>query len=221
MEFYIDSAHPEEIKEACKLGILSGVTTNPSLIARERNQSGKKFIDLVKEICTIVEDKPVSVEVLETNTENMLREARSISGLARNVVVKLPCIENSLLATRILTSEGIKTNLTLCFSALQALLVAKCGATYVSPFVGRIADIGQEEMGLIADIKQIYYNYQLPTKIIVASVRNPLHILYSAKIGADIVTVPFSVIGQLMKHYLTEQGLETFLKDTKNSQSDN
>lgn len=216
MKIFIDTASISEIKKIMEIGILDGITTNPSLIAREKLQTGKKFIPIVTEICEMFKG-PVSVEVLSTTSEMMIQEGRMLAAIAPNVVVKLPSIPESLKATKVLSTEGIKTNLTLCFSPLQAMLVAKAGATYVSPFVGRLDDIGEEGMRVIQDIKAIFFNYQYTTQILVASVRNPIHILNAARIGADIVTVPYSVILQLMKHPLTEKGLEVFLEDARNA----
>ncbi len=216
MKIFIDTASVTEIKNIIDTGILDGITTNPSLIAREKLQTGKKFIPIVTEICEAFQG-PVSVEVLSTTTKMMIEEARSLAKIAPNIVVKLPCIPESLKATKILTEDGIKTNLTLCFSPMQAMLVAKAGATYVSPFVGRLDDIGVEGMRLIADIKAIFFNYQYKTEILVASIRNPIHILEAARIGADVVTVPYAVIKQLMQHPLTDKGLQAFLEDARNA----
>lgn len=228
MQIFIDTANIDEIKAVKALGILDGVTTNPSLIAREKNRSNKKFRDIVKEICVelggfVIDGKtpippdleqfPVSVEVIKEDAEGMIDEGYKLAEIASNVVVKLPCTTEGLKACKTLSASGIATNMTLCFSANQALLVAKAGATYVSPFVGRLDDIGVDGMNLISDIKMIYYNYQLKTKILVASIRNPLHLTIAAKIGADVATIPANVIKQLMSHDLTEKGLAQFLKD--------
>jgi len=211
MKLFIDTANINEIREASALGIVDGVTTNPSLIVKE----GRDFIGVVKEICAIV-DGPISAEVISIKSDDMVREARELARIHKNIVIKIPLIAEGLKATKILSKEGIKTNLTLCFSATQALLAAKAGATYVSPFIGRLDDISQEGMQLIRDIKTIYANYGFKTEIIVASVRNPLHVLEAAKIGADIATVPYSVLMTLVKHPLTDIGLQRFLKDWEN-----
>jgi len=208
MKLFIDTANINEIREAAALGIIDGVTTNPTLIARE----GRDFIDVVKEICGIV-DGPVSAEVIGLRSDEMVREARPLSKMHKNIIIKIPITEEGLKATKILSKEGIRTNLTLCFSAGQALLAAKAGATYVSPFVGRLDDISQDGMALIREIKTIYSNYNIKTEIIVASVRHPLHVLEAAKIGADIATVPYKVLMMLAKHPLTDIGIEKFLKD--------
>ncbi len=210
MKIFIDTANIKEIKEAVALGIIDGVTTNPSLIAKENRQAK----DLLKEICSLV-DGPVSAEVISLQSEVMVNEALELSKIAKNIVVKIPLVKEGLKAVKILSSKGIKTNVTLCFSPSQALLVAKAGADYISPFIGRLDDISQVGMDLIRDIKQIYSNYNFKTEIIVASVRNPLHVVDAAKIGADIATVPFAVIEQLIKHPLTDMGIQRFLEDYK------
>lgn len=210
MKIFIDTASVEEIKEAVALGIIDGVTTNPTLIAKE-NRPAK---DLLKEICSLVPG-PVSAEVISLEAEGMVKEARELSKIAKNIVIKIPLIKEGLKAVRILSGEGVKTNVTLCFSASQALLVAKAGADYISPFIGRLDDISQKGMDLICDIKQIYSNYNFKTQIIVASIRNPLHVVDAAKIGADIATVPFAVIEQLIKHPLTDIGIQRFIEDYK------
>ncbi len=210
MEFFIDTADVAEIKAAHELGILDGVTTNPSLVAK----TGKPFKTVIKEICSIV-DGPVSAEVVSTDKEGILKEGRELAALAKNVVVKVPLIAEGLKAVRVLSSEGIKTNVTLCFTANQALLAAKAGATYISPFVGRLDDISTNGMELIEEIRTIYDNYEFETKILVASIRHPIHLKQSAIIGADVATIPFSVFNQLVKHPLTDRGLETFLADAK------
>lgn len=211
MKLFIDTANINEIKEANALGIIDGVTTNPTLIARE----GRDFISVVREICDIV-DGPISAEVVSLKAQDMVVEARSLAKINKNIVIKIPIIPEGLKATKILSREGIKTNLTLCFSPMQALLAAKAGATYVSPFIGRLDDISTTGMDLIRDIKTIFVNYAMKTEIIVASVRHPLHILESAKIGADIATVPYNVLMALVKHPLTDIGIERFLKDWQN-----
>jgi len=210
MKIFIDTANVKEIKEASSLGLIDGVTTNPTLLSKE-NRPAK---EVLKDICGIVSG-PVSAEVIGLNCEDMVTEARQLSKLADNIVVKIPLIKEGIKAVRIVSGEGIKTNVTLCFSANQALLVAKAGATYVSPFIGRLDDISQVGMDLIRDIKQIYSNYGFKTQIIVASVRNPVHVLESALCGADIATIPFAVIEQLIKHPLTDIGIQRFLEDYK------
>ncbi len=210
MKFFIDTANVKEIKEASEFGIVDGVTTNPSLIAREN----KKSDALLKEITSLVRG-PVSAEVIGLDAESMVKEARSLAKISDNIVIKLPLVKDALKAVSILSAEGIKTNVTLCFSAAQALLAAKVGADYVSPFIGRIDDTGSCGMDLIADIKKIYSNYGFKTRIIVASVRNPLHVVDAAKLGADIATIPFSVIEQLVRHPLTDIGIKKFLEDHK------
>jgi transaldolase len=210
MKIFIDSANIKEIKEAVDLGVIDGVTTNPTLIAKENRPAG----DLLKEICSLVSG-PVSAEAVSLEADTMISEARQLSKIAKNIVVKIPLVKEGLKAVRILSSEGIKTNVTLCFSSSQALLVAKAGADYVSPFIGRLDDISQKGMDLIRDIKTIYNNYGFKTKVIVASIRNPLHVVDAALIGADIATVPFAVIDQLIKHPLTDIGIQRFLEDYK------
>ncbi len=208
MKIFIDTADLDEIREAHAMGILDGVTTNPSLVAK----TGKKFKDILHEIVKIV-DGPISAEVVSLEHQGMLKEARDYASIHHNIVVKLPLTVEGLKAVKICTAEKIKTNVTLCFSANQALLAAKAGATYISPFIGRLDDISQVGMELVSQIKTIYENYQFKTQILVASVRNPTHILEAAMIGADVATVPFSVIQQLTKHPLTDLGLDRFLKD--------
>lgn len=208
MKLFIDTANVNEIKEANALGIIDGVTTNPTLIARE----GRDFIAVVKEICAIV-DGPISAEAVSVKSDDIVKEARILARIHKNIVVKIPITPEGLKATKILSKEGVNTNLTLCFSPAQALLVAKARATYVSPFIGRLDDIGQTGMDLIRNIKKIYGNYGFKTEIIVASVRNPVHVLESALAGADIATVPYNVLMSLVKHPLTDAGMEKFLKD--------
>jgi transaldolase len=208
MKFFIDTASVEEIKTAMEMGMVDGVTTNPTLIAK----TGKPFPEVVKEIVSLVPG-PVSLEVVSLDTQGMVDEARQLAKLGDNVVIKIPMTVEGLRAVRILRAEGIKTNVTLVFSALQALLAAKAGANYVSPFVGRLDDVGHEGMELVSEILQIYDAYGFETEVIVASVRHPQHVLQSALLGADIVTVPFKVIKQLAKHPLTDVGLERFLED--------
>ena len=208
MRFFIDTANIEEIKEANELGVICGVTTNPSLIAKE----GRDFIEVVKEITTIV-DGPISAEVISLDHKGMVEEADKLSKIHENIVIKLPMTLAGLNATKILSQKGIKTNVTLIFSATQALLAARAGATYVSPFVGRLDDIGQDGLSLIEEIVDIFNVNAIETQIIVASVRNPIHVAQAARMGADIATVPYKVITQMTKHPLTDKGIENFLKD--------
>ncbi len=208
MQFFIDSADVSEIRKALALGLCDGVTTNPSLVAK----TGRAFGDVLKEIVALVPG-PISAEVTATDAEGMLREARHYAKFGPQIVVKIPLIVEGLRAVKVLSQEGIKTNVTLCFSAVQALLAAKAGATYVSPFVGRLDDISQDGMALIADIVQIFRNYRFATQVLVASVRHPVHVLEAAKMGAHVATIPFSVIDQLAKHPLTDAGLKKFLAD--------
>ncbi|MCB0361155.1 MAG: fructose-6-phosphate aldolase [Bdellovibrionales bacterium] len=210
MKFYIDTALIEEIREANKRGMVDGVTTNPSLVAK----TGKPHNEVIKEICREV-DGLVSAEVLSLEASGMYKEGLELAKIHDNVVVKIPMCDEGLVAVRKFAADGIKTNVTLVFSPVQALLVAKAGATLVSPFVGRLDDVSQDGMELIGQIKQIYQNYSFQTQILVASIRHPIHILESALIGADIVTVPYKVIQQLTKHPLTDKGIEQFLKDAK------
>lgn len=209
MKFFIDSAEIAEIKELAAYGLLDGVTTNPSLIAK----SGRDFKEVIAEICSVVSG-PVSAEVAATDFDNMVREGEVLSKLAKNVCIKLPLTMDGLKACKYFSSKGIQTNVTLCFSAAQAILAAKAGATFVSPFVGRLDDIGQDGLSLIEEICQIYANYPaFKTEVLVASVRNPIHITSAAKMGAHVATIPGKVIKQLASHPLTEKGLETFIKD--------
>ncbi len=208
MKFFIDTANLEEIKKASEMGMVDGVTTNPSLIAKE----GCGFEERIKEICSIV-DGPVSAEVVSVDAQGMIQEAKELAKLAQNIVIKIPMTTEGLKATKSLGNMGIKTNVTLVFSPLQALLAAKAGATFVSPFVGRLDDISTDGMELISDIVQVYDNYNFATEIIVASIRHPMHVLESARLGADIATIPYKVIAQLAKHPLTDIGLEKFLSD--------
>ena len=212
MKFFIDTANVEEIKEANELGVICGVTTNPSLIVKE----GRDFIQVIKEISEIV-DGPISAEVISLNHEDMIKEAEKLSQIHKNIVIKLPMTSEGLKATKILSSKGIKTNVTLIFSATQALLAARAGATYVSPFVGRLDDIGQNGLELIEEISDIFSVSDIQTQIIVASVRNPIHVTQAARLGADIATAPFKVINQMMKHPLTDKGIEGFMKDWEGS----
>ena len=208
MKFFIDTANIDEIKKANELGMVDGVTTNPSLVAKEV----REFKGLIKEICDIV-DGPVSAEVVSLDAEGMVKEARELANLADNIVVKIPMLEEGLKAVKTLAQEKINTNVTLCFSPIQALMAAKAGAAYISPFVGRLDDISQIGMELVEQIITIYDNYGFETEVIVASVRNPTHVLDAALMGADIATIPFKVIQQLTKHPLTDIGVEKFLAD--------
>jgi len=208
MKFFIDTANIDEIKKGLELGLVDGVTTNPTLISKEK----RNFRELVEEICNIVEG-PVSVEAISLNKDEIVKEARELSKIAPNIVIKIPMTEEGLKAVRVLAGEGIKTNVTLCFSPTQALLAAKAGATYVSPFVGRLDDISHTGMELISQILTIYENYGFKTEVIVASIRHPLHVLEAALMGADIATIPFRVLTQLVKHPLTDIGIERFLAD--------
>lgn len=212
MKFFIDTANLDEIKEAAELGILDGVTTNPSLVAKEKYDIS--FKELIGEICKIVPG-PVSAEVVSTDVEGMMNEAHDLAKIASNVVVKIPLIKDGLKAVKRLKAEGIKTNVTLCFSPNQALLAAKAGASFISPFIGRLDDISTEGMELIEQIVTIYGNYGFDTEVLVASVRHPMHVVDAALLGADVVTMPFKVIDQLIKHPLTDIGLERFLADWK------
>ncbi|MFA5089718.1 MAG: fructose-6-phosphate aldolase [Candidatus Omnitrophota bacterium] len=210
MKIFIDTANVAQIKEAAELGIIDGVTTNPTLIAKERRPAE----GLLKEICALV-DGPVSAEAISMDTEGMVKEAEVLARISGNIVVKIPLTKEGLKAVNILSAKGIKTNVTLCFSSAQALLAAKAGAGYISPFIGRLDDIAHTGIELISDIKKIYGNYHFKTEIIVASVRHPLHVVDASKIGADIATVPFAVIEQLIKHPLTDIGIQRFLEDYK------
>ncbi|MDH3329726.1 MAG: fructose-6-phosphate aldolase [Desulfobulbaceae bacterium] len=208
MKFFIDTANIEEIKKGLDLGMVDGVTTNPSLVAKEQ----RPFEEILKDICSIVEG-PVNAEVVSLEADGMVKEGRQLAAMSDNIVVKIPMIEEGLKAVRRLSAEGIKTNVTLVFSSTQALLCAKAGAAYVSPFVGRLDDISENGMDLISDIMTIYDNYGYESEVIVASVRNPIHVVQSALIGADIATIPYKVIAQLAKHPLTDIGMEKFLAD--------
>lgn len=208
MKLFIDTANVAEIREAASWGLVDGVTTNPTLIAKE----GRDFVEVVKEICQIV-DGPVSAEVISQDAEGMLREAEPLLKIHKNITIKIPMTVEGLKAVKILSRQGAMTNVTLIFSPNQALLAAKAGATFISPFVGRLDDISHEGMELIADIMQIYRNYQFKTQVIVASIRHPLHVLASARIGAHIATVPYGVLRQLSQHPLTDIGIKRFLDD--------
>ena len=208
MKLFLDTAFVEEIKAAKEWGILDGVTTNPTLVAK----TGKGFMEVVQDILSMVEG-PVSLEVVAQDAQGMVKQARQLRSLGEQVVVKIPATQEGIKAVKILSQEGVPTNVTLVFQPLQALLAAKAGATYVSPFVGRLEDIGHDAMDLVFDIKHIFDNYGFETQIIVASVRHPKHVLDAARMGADICTVPFKVMEQLFKHALTDKGLELFLAD--------
>ncbi len=208
MKIFLDTANVEHIREAASWGIVDGVTTNPSLIARE----GRDFRGVVREICEIV-DGPISAEVISLDADGMVKEARDLAKIHKNIVIKIPMTVEGLKAVKTLSSEGIKTNVTLVFSANQALLAMKAGATYVSPFVGRLDDIGHNGMEIVAQILDMIGNYGFETEVIVASVRHPLHVLEAALMGADIATVPFSVLEKMVKHPKTDEGIDRFLKD--------
>jgi transaldolase len=208
MKFFIDTANIDEIKKAWELGVIDGVTTNPSLIAKEKKDPGVIF----REICAVV-DGPISAEIIGVTADEMVREAEELAKLHENIVIKIPMIEEGLKAVKRLFKAGIKTNVTLIFSPNQALLAAKAGASYVSPFVGRLDDISHVGMDIVSDIQTIYENYDFSAEVIVASIRNPLHVIDAALIGADIATIPYNVIGQLIKHPLTDIGLQKFLAD--------
>lgn len=208
MKFFIDTANVNDIRTANDMGIISGVTTNPSLIAKE----GRNFQDVVKEITDIV-DGPISAEVISLQAEGMIQEGRELAKIHKNIVIKVPITEEGLKAVKVLAEEGIRTNVTLIFSAPQALLAARAGAAYVSPFLGRLDDVGSVGMDLVADIASIFEIHDIDTEIIAASIRNPIHVLDAAKAGAHIATVPFNVIKQMLKHPLTDIGIERFLKD--------
>ena len=208
MKLFIDTANVDYIREANELGVICGVTTNPSLIAKE----GRDFIEVVKEITSIV-DGPISAEVISLEHEGMIKEARELAKIHKNLVIKIPMTLEGLKAVKVLNAEGIKTNVTLIFSSAQALLAARAGASYVSPFLGRLDDIGAEGMKLIEEIVDIFQMHGIETEIIAASIRNPLHVINAARIGADIATVPYDVIVQMAKHPLTDNGIARFLKD--------
>jgi transaldolase len=210
MKFFIDTADVKEIREAAAMGLVDGVTTNPSLVAK----SGRKFRDVLLEICDIVKG-PVSAEVVSVKHDEIMKEARELAALRDNIVDKIPLIPEGLKAVRTCANEGIKVNVTLCFSATQALLAAKAGATYISPFVGRLDDISTDGMQLIGEIVEIYDNYDFATEVLVASVRSPMHVQQAARMGAHVATAPFSVLMQLAKHPLTDIGLAKFLEDWK------
>ncbi|AVP56169.1 fructose-6-phosphate aldolase [Clostridium tetani] len=210
MKFFIDTANVEEIKKVAKWGVLDGVTTNPTLIARE----GRDLKEVIEEICSIV-DGPISAEVISLESEKMVEEAKELIKIHKNIVIKVPMCEEGLKAVSELTKLGIKTNVTLIFSAQQALLAAKAGATYVSPFLGRIDDIGSFGIQLVEDIVTIFTNFGIESEIICASIRTPIHVLECARVGGDIATVPYKVFAQMLKHPLTDRGIEQFLEDYK------
>jgi len=211
MKFFIDTANPGEIRKAYEMGVIDGVTTNPTLISKEN----RNFKSLIEEICGIIKGLPISLEVLSLDTEGMIKEARNLAEMGANIVVKIPMTAEGLKAIKVLVSEKIKTNTTLVFSPTQALLAAKAGATYVSPFIGRLDDISQTGMDLVEKIVTIFNNYHFETEVIVASIRHPIHVLKAALIGADVATIPYKVIEQLVKHPLTDIGIDRFLEDWK------
>lgn len=208
MKFFIDTANVDEIREANEMGMVDGVTTNPSLIAKE----GRDFKEIIQEICRIV-DGPISAEAISLDAKGMIAEARDLAAIHKNIVVKIPMTIEGMKAVRTLSAEGIGTNVTLVFSPLQALMAAKAGATYVSPFVGRLDDLSQDGMELVEQIVNIYDNYGYQTEVIVASIRNPIHVLETGLIGADIATIPFSVLKKLAAHPMTDKGIQAFLDD--------
>ncbi len=210
MQIFIDSADIEEIRDAAAMGVVDGVTTNPSLVAK----TGRPFNDVLVDICEVI-DGPISAEVIATDYDGMMTEARSLAKMHENIVVKIPLIAEGLKAVRTLTEEGIRTNVTLCFSPTQGLLAAKAGATYVSPFIGRIDDISGNGMEIVEQLVTIYQNYGLTTQVLAASIRHPVHVVQASLIGAHVATLPHKVIHQLVKHPLTDSGLERFLADAK------
>jgi len=214
MKLFLDTADLEEIREAKALGIIDGVTTNPSLVAKAGCRGREDFKRLIGEIAEVVRG-PVSAEAVSTEVDGIVREAKELAGIHEQVVVKIPMISEGLKAVRLLANEGVKTNVTLVFSPLQALLAAKAGATYVSPFIGRLDDIAHTGMELVSQILEIYQNYIFDTEVIVASIRNPLHVLEAARLGADVATIPFAVLSQLTRHPLTDVGMRKFLDDWK------
>ncbi len=211
MKIFIDTANPEEIRKAYEMGIIDGVTTNPTLISKE----GRPFESLIEEICGIIQGLPISLEVIGLKAEEMIEEAKRLSRIGNNIVVKIPMTSEGLKAIRVLIPQGIKTNTTLVFSPTQALLAAKAGTTYVSPFIGRLDDISQTGMELVEQIVTIFNNYQFESEVIVSSIRHPVHVLEAALIGADVATIPYKVIEQLIRHPLTDIGIERFLADWK------
>jgi transaldolase len=209
MKFFLDTANIDEIREAASLGILDGVTTNPSLMAKE---DGSDYDETLKEICDIVHG-PVSAEVVAEDADEMVRQGRHFAGLSEHIVVKIPLIPEGIKAVTVLSSEDIKTNVTLCFSANQGLVAAKAGATYISPFVGRLDDVGMEGMEVVADLVDIYERYAYPTQVLAASIRHPMHVLEAARVGADVATIPYKIFMQLFKHPLTDIGIDMFNRD--------
>lgn len=214
MKFFIDTANIDEIRDAASYGILDGVTTNPSLVAKE----GRNFRQLLDQILAIV-DGPISAEVVSTEFPGILAEARELAAIHKNIVVKVPLIPDGLKAVHVLTDEGIQTNVTLCFSPTQALLAAKAGASYISPFIGRLDDVGTDGMELIEQIVSIYSNYGYTTQVLAASIRHPIHVLQAALLGADVATIPFKIIEQMFHHPLTDLGLQKFLSDWESNKS--
>jgi transaldolase len=212
MKFFIDTANLEEIRQAAGLGILDGVTTNPTLLGKEIKRTGKDYREILREICQMV-NGPVSAEVLSLETDKMVAEAKDLAGIDQNIVVKIPVIKEGILAVKRLREEGIRTNVTLVFSCNQALLSAKAGATFVSPFIGRLDDVSHVGMDLVQEIVTVFENYDFDTEVIVASIRHPLHVVDAALVGADIATIPFAVIEKLMHHPLTDVGIERFRAD--------
>jgi transaldolase len=208
MKFFIDTADVGEIRKANAMGVIDGVTTNPSLVSK----TGRRFREVLEEIVTII-DGPISAEVVTLEAPKMIAEGKELAKIHKNIVVKIPMTTEGLVATKALTSEGIKVNMTLIFSAMQGLLAAKAGATYASPFIGRLDDISQDGMELVADLVQIYDNYDYETQVLAASIRHPIHLVQAAKIGAHVATIPFAIIEQLAKHPLTDSGLKKFLSD--------
>jgi len=209
MKIFLDTANVDEIRDAASLGIVDGVTTNPSLMSKENRGDYK---DVLKEICEIVQG-PVSAEVVSEECDEMIRQARDLAKIDEHIVIKIPLIADGIKAVKQLSSENIRTNVTLCFSANQALLAAKAGATYISPFVGRLDDVGMDSMAIIADIVEIYENYAFSTQVLVASVRHTQHVLEAATLGADVATIPYKVLMQMLKHPLTDTGIEAFNRD--------
>lgn len=218
MKFFIDTANTEEIKEAQDMKLLDGVTTNPTLMAREIKRTSRKAEEILKEICSITEG-PVSAEAISENHKDMIEEAEQLSSIADNICVKIPMTEEGMKAVSTLSEMGIKTNVTLVFTPVQAVIAAKAGASFVSPFIGRLDDIVSEGMDIVEDITDIYFNYDFDTEIIVASIRHPMHVLEAMRTGADIATIPFGVIKKLMKHPLTDAGIRRFLDDYEKSKN--
>jgi transaldolase len=212
MKFFIDTANQDEIKEAASLGILDGVTTNPSLLGREMERTGDAPEKILKRICEMV-DGPVNAEGVSLDTKGIISDARELAKIHENIAIKIPMSKEGLMAARLLTQDGVKVNMTLVFSANQALLAAKAGAAFVSPFIGRLDDVGQTGMDLVAELVTIFENYDISTEIIVASIRHPVHVVEAALLGADIATIPFSVIEKMFRHPLTDVGIDRFAKD--------